>query len=117
MGRTNPTFRDALSSVRGDWDRYRRGLRREHKDAFDALFADAEAHADASGHLNAREPMHPVFLSMLLEQKLTIRDLEARVADLEASLDDEATPDADASTADTAADAAADDARPDPEAD
>lgn len=83
MGRTNPTFRDALDSVRGDWDRYRRGLRREHTDAFDDLFADAAAHADASGYLNAREPMHPILVSMLLEQKLTIRDLEARVAELE----------------------------------
>jgi hypothetical protein len=88
MGRTNPTFRDALESVRGDWDRYRRGLRREHKDAFDDLFADAAAHADASGYLNAREPMHPILVSMLLEQKLTIRDLEARVADLERQLDE-----------------------------
>jgi hypothetical protein len=88
MGRTNPTFRDALDSVRGDWDRYRRGLRREHKDAFDDLFADAAAHADAAGYLNAREPMHPILVSMLLEQKLTIRDLEARVADLERQLDE-----------------------------
>jgi hypothetical protein len=83
MGRTNPTFRDTLEAVRGDWDRYRRGLRRDQTDAFDALFADAEAHADASGYLNAREPLVPILVSMLLEQQLTVRDLEERVVALE----------------------------------
>ena len=124
MGRTNPTFRDALQSVREDWTRYRRGLRREHTDAFDALFADAEAHADASGYLNAREPMHPVLVSMLLEQKLTIQELEGRVATLEAAAGEDGAAAAggnDVAASDAAANAAASDAAtdatPDPEAD
>ena len=104
MGRTNPTFRDALESVRSDWDRYRRGLRREHKAAFDDLFEDAAAHADAAGYLNAREPMHPVLVSMLLEQKLTIQALESRVAELEASLDAAGAPTADDATPESEAD-------------
>ena len=85
MGRTNPTFRDTLESYRTDWSRYRRALRRPEQATFDALFADAAAHADAAGHLNAREPMHPILLSMLLEQRRTIDELEARVAELEAT--------------------------------
>ena len=121
MGRTNPTFRDALQSVREDWTRYRRGLRREHKDAFDALFADAEAHADASGYLNAREPMHPVLVSMLLEQKLTIQELEGRVAGLEATVGEDAAAAGDAAADDASGNATASDAptdaTPDPEAD
>ena len=83
MGRTNPTFRDLLGQYREDWQPFRRGLRAEHKSAFDALFADAEAHADAAGHLNAREPMHPILVAMLLAQKRQLRALEDRVAELE----------------------------------
>jgi len=83
MGRTNPTFRDLLQRTREDYQPFRRGLRATHQPAFDALFDDAEAHADAAGYLNAREPMHPILLAMLLAQKRQIRDLEARVAELD----------------------------------
>lgn len=89
MGRTNPTFRDLLRSHREDWQSYRRGLRASHKPAFDALFEDAVTHADAAGLQNAREPMFPILVSMLLAQKRQIRSLEDRVADLEARLPDE----------------------------
>jgi hypothetical protein len=83
VGRTNPTFRDLLRNHREDWQSYRRGLRASHKPAFDALFEDAATHADAAGMQNAREPMFPILVSMLLAQKRQLRDLEARVAELE----------------------------------
>lgn len=87
MGRTNPTFRDRLRRTREDWQAYRRALRARHKPAFDALFADAESYADAAGHQNAREPMHPILVSMLLAQKRELRDLRDRVERLEAQVD------------------------------
>lgn len=79
MGRTNPTFRDRLRRCRQDWQPFRRGLRAGHKPAFDALFDDAEAYADAAGYQNAREPMHAVLIAMLLAQKRKLRALEERV--------------------------------------
>lgn len=88
MGRTNPTFRNLLERTRTDYGAFRRGLRAAHKPAFDALFDDAEAYADAAGHLNAREPMHPILVSMLLAQKRQVRALEERVEDLEAERGD-----------------------------
>jgi hypothetical protein len=83
MGRTNPTFRDLLRRTREDWQPFRRGLRAEHQPVFDALFDDAERHAEAAGYLNAREPMHPILVAMLLAQKREIRELEERIAELE----------------------------------
>lgn len=88
MGRTNPTFRDLLERYRTDYGDFRRGLRAAHKPAFDALFDDAEAYADAAGYMNAREPMHPILLAMLLAQKRQVRALEARVDALEGEGDD-----------------------------
>ena len=87
MGRTNPTFRDRLRRTREDWGTFRRGLRAGHKPAFDALFDDAEAHADAAGLQNPREPMHAVLVAMLLAQKRQVRELTDRVEALEARVD------------------------------
>ncbi|MHB9285865.1 hypothetical protein ACKVMT_02355 [Halobacteriales archaeon Cl-PHB] len=87
VGRTNPTFRDLLRKHREDWQSYRRGLRATHKPAFDALFEDAATHADAAGLQNAREPMFPILVSMLLAQKRQIRTLEDRVEVLENQVD------------------------------
>ncbi len=84
VGRTNPTFRDRLRRTREDWGTFRRGLRAGHKPAFDALFDDAEAHADAAGLQNPREPMHAVLVAMLLAQKRQLCDLRERVEALEA---------------------------------
>lgn len=83
MGRTNPTFRDLLRKHREDWADYRRGLRQRHQPAFDALFEDAATYADAAGHQNAREPMFPILVSMLLAQKRQLQALEDRVETLE----------------------------------
>ncbi len=88
MGRTNPTFRDLLRQRRQDWNSYRRGLRAAHKPAFDALFEDATTYADAAGLQNAREPMFPILVSMLLAQKRQIRSLEDRVQKLESGPSD-----------------------------
>ncbi len=86
MGRTNPTFRDVLQRTREDWQPFRRGLRATHQPTFDALFDDAATYADAAGYLNAREPIHPILVAMLLAQKRQLRDLEDRVDALENAL-------------------------------
>ncbi|MFB6309596.1 MAG: hypothetical protein ABEH64_00300 [Salinirussus sp.] len=83
MGRTNPTFRDVLERTREEYRPFRRGLRATQQSTFDALFDDAATHADAAGYMNAREPMHPIFLAMLLAQKRELHALEERVEALE----------------------------------
>jgi hypothetical protein len=77
MGRTNPTFRDRLQRMERRWADYRLALRRRDQSHFDRLFAQAETHADAAGHLNAGEPLHPVLVSVLLEHEKRLAALEA----------------------------------------
>jgi hypothetical protein len=79
MGRTNPTFRDLLTSLEGDWRDYRRALRRPDQDRFDRLWADARQYADAGGYLNHQNPMVVVLFSMLLAQERRMQDLEAEL--------------------------------------
>ena len=86
MGRTNPTFRDALRAIEERWGTYRRALRRRDKPRFDQLFAYARAHADASGLLNHTTPLLPALLSVDLEQERRLDEHEERLDDLEAAL-------------------------------
>jgi len=79
MGRTNPTFRDLLTSLEDDWQDYRRALRRPDQDRFDRLWEEARQHADAGGYLNHQNPMVVVLFSMLLAQQRRIEDLEAEL--------------------------------------
>ncbi|AKH97367.1 hypothetical protein [Halanaeroarchaeum sulfurireducens] len=88
MGRTNPTYRDLLERVEGRWEPYRRGLRRDDKPHFDRLFGHARTHADASGLQNHDDPMAAILLSVALEQEKEIAALSARVAALEAAIED-----------------------------
>ena len=86
MGRTNPTYRDALRAIRDRWDDFRRALRNRDQPRFDQLFAYARAHADASGLLNHENPLLPALFSIDLEQEARLDDHEQRLAELEATL-------------------------------
>jgi hypothetical protein len=68
-----------LDGLRDRWEPYRRCLRREDQERFDALFDGARRHADACGHLNPHEPLSAVLLSMLVEQQRRIDELERRL--------------------------------------
>ena len=89
MGRTNPTYRDVLRAIETEWADYRRGLRRPEQQQFDQLLAHMCRHADASGYLNHTEPIYPALISIDLEQERRLDELESRVAQLEAQLDEE----------------------------
>lgn len=83
MGRTNPTYRDALRAIQERWDDYRRGLRRRSQARFDQLFDYAHDHADASGLLNHRNPLVAMLFSIELEQEARLDDHEERLRELE----------------------------------
>jgi hypothetical protein len=94
MGRTNPTYRDALRAIEERWAEFRAALRRRDQPRFDRLFVYAREHADASGLLNHRTPIVPALFSVDLEQEARLDEQEAcldeheaRLADLEATLD------------------------------
>ena len=70
MGRTNPTYRDALRAIEERWQDFRRALRRRDQPQFDQLFAYAREHADASGLLNHQNPLLPALLSMISNKRV-----------------------------------------------
>ena len=49
MGRTNPTYQDALRAIEERWMEFRRALRRRDQPRFDRLFEYAREHADRAG--------------------------------------------------------------------
>ena len=86
MGRTNPTYRDALRAIKERWAEFRRALRRRDQPRFDQLFEYAREHADASGLLNHQNPLLPALLSIDLEQETRLDDHEERLSKLEQRL-------------------------------
>jgi hypothetical protein len=87
MGRTNPTYRDALRAIEDRWADFRRALRRRDQPRFDRLFAYARGHADASGLLNHENPLLPALFAIDLEQEARLDDHEERLDALERALD------------------------------
>ena len=77
MGRTNPTYRDALRRTEERWSAYRRALRRRDQPHFDRLFEQAHEHVDAAGYLNHESPEIPLFVSVLLEHERRLDRVEA----------------------------------------
>jgi hypothetical protein len=90
MGRTNPTYRDALRAIEERWSEFRRALRRHDQPRFDRLFEYAREHADASGLLNHQNPLLPALLSIDLEQEARLDDHEERLSELEQRLSETA---------------------------
>jgi len=86
MGRTNPTYRDALRAIEERWAEFRRALRRRDQPRFDRLFEYAREHADASGLLNHQNPLLPALLSIDLEQEARLDDHEERLSELKQRL-------------------------------
>ena len=86
MGRTNPTYRDALRAIEERWAEFRRALRRRDQPHFDRLFEYAREHADASGLLNHQNPLLPALFSIDLEQEVRLDDHEERLSQLEQRL-------------------------------
>ncbi|WP_276252512.1 hypothetical protein [Halomontanus rarus] len=79
MGRTNPTYRDALRRLEEEWEPMRRGLRREYQDDFDRLFARARGFADAASYANPPDPERALVFSVLLAQEVELRELREKL--------------------------------------
>lgn len=80
MGRTNPTYRDALSGLEGEWEPMRRALRREYQADFDRLFDRGRTFADAAGHANHPDPERALLLSLALAHEVELRRLREELA-------------------------------------
>lgn len=109
MGRTNPTYRDAIRQLESRWEPMRRGLRRQYQADFDRLFDRAREFADAAGYANPPDPERALLFSLLLAHEVELRRLEDR---LEAAEDEPASTDGERSPADAATTAGGDETAP-----
>ena len=83
MGRSTPTFREQMEKLRSKWERYRRALRRQHKQRFDHMWTRATRHNMAGNSLNARNPQDALWMGIALSQQREIDELRERLEDLE----------------------------------
>ena len=66
MGRTLPTIVRALDMEREDWRHFRRALRKEDQEAFDALWRLARFHAAAASMASRPMPFEAALMAMLV---------------------------------------------------
>jgi len=66
------------------WGKYRRGLRREDQEALDELFRAARVQLAGSAYAARPIPFESIAMSMLVAQQRKLRELEGRIARLEA---------------------------------
>ncbi len=78
MGRTLPTIIQTIRMEKEAWKLFRRALRMEDQEAFDALWRVARRHAAPSAMASRPVPMEAVFMSMLVGLKRRLMDLERR---------------------------------------
>jgi hypothetical protein len=83
MGRTVPTYRMHLEQVIKGWDNFRRALRREDRELFDAMINKARMHSSASLFNVYIDPIESIFMSILLEQEKEIHRLRKELKEAE----------------------------------
>jgi hypothetical protein len=74
-----------LEGIIEELSAFRRALRGEERAAFDSLMNKARAHASSCTVVPILDPMHAIFLSILVEQEKEINAL--KVAKLQNQLD------------------------------
>ncbi len=86
MGRTVLPFSQVLAEKQIHFSKFRRALRQEDQQAFDALFEQARIHIQAAVYYADPDPAEALFLSMMIEHWKLIDQLEKRINDLEAEV-------------------------------
>ncbi|MCB4757536.1 MAG: hypothetical protein LHV69_10995 [Elusimicrobia bacterium] len=78
MGRTLPTQIQLLQGEEEAWKSFRRALRKEDQEAFDAVWAYARRHAVAASMAARPLPFEAYCLAMMIGLKREIDDLRER---------------------------------------
>ena len=82
MGRTVLPCTQELYREEASWSAFRRALRKEDRELLDDLFAAARYHTAACAAGGRAVPFEAVLMSVLLEERRAIRELERKVEDL-----------------------------------
>ncbi|WP_435348567.1 hypothetical protein [Haloarchaeobius sp. HRN-SO-5] len=89
MAATNPAYRDVVDAWTSDVESYKRALvYYEHQRSVEDVIEHVQQLAHAGGYYDSTDPTESILLSVCIGQQNDIRDLEDRVDELEAALDD-----------------------------
>jgi hypothetical protein len=88
MGRTVLPFTQELYREEESWRGFRRALRREDRELFDALFAAARYHTAACTCAGRVVPFDAILMSILIEERRSVSELSMRLDELERRLTD-----------------------------
>ena len=83
MGRTLPTITQALRAELEGWKAFRRALRKDDQEAFDALWRFALYHSAPACMASRPMPLEAAFMGMLVGLERQLIELERRVAQWE----------------------------------
>lgn len=76
MGRTLPTIVQTLQAEQEAWKLFRRALRKEDQEAFDALWRFARYHAAPASMASRPMPFEAALMAMLVAMERQVLELE-----------------------------------------
>ena len=82
MGRTVQTFTNIIDSEVASWSKFRRGLRKQDQEVFDAIFRAAKRHLAENFYAMRPIPFESIIVSAMLEQQKEINALQAELTRL-----------------------------------
>lgn len=83
MGRTVPTFTNIIDQELTGWSKFRRGLHKEDQELFDEVFRAAKHQLAANFYAMRAVPFESIMMSIVIEQRRLIRQLQDRVVRME----------------------------------
>jgi len=86
MGRTVPSYRQALDSEIPRWDGFRKALRGRDVEAFDRMMNACKAYASAGGMATRTVLAEAMFMSILLSQQKELMEIKESLERLEKQL-------------------------------
>lgn len=86
MGRTIPSYRQALDAEIARWEGFRKALRGKELEAFDKMMNACRVHASAGGMATRPILAEAMFMSILLNQQKEIMEITESLERLEKQL-------------------------------
>ena len=86
MGRTVPSYRQALEAEIARWDGFRKALRGKDIEAFDKMMNACKAYASAGGMATRTILAEAMFMSILLSQQKELMEIRESLERLEKQL-------------------------------
>ncbi|MEM2881585.1 MAG: hypothetical protein QXM93_01105 [Candidatus Methanomethyliaceae archaeon] len=86
MGRTVPSYRQAMESEIASWEPFRRALRGKEVEAFDRMMEACRAYASAGSASTRPFISESMFMCILLKQELELMEMREVLDDIKRQL-------------------------------